>query len=256
MNDKSPHNILVTGAANRIGAAIARTLAVAGHNVVIHYHCSQTSARDLVSDIADKGGAAALVQADLQKRPERSQLVASAAECFGPLSVLINNASIFEPDSAMTLDEKLWDSHFALHAEAPMFLARDFTAQLPKKTGGNIINIIDESVLRTNPAFFSYNLSKTVLWTATKTLAQSLAPAVRVNAIGPGPTLPSARQSEEDFARSVAALPLEVSPDPAEIAKAVLFLLDTPSITGQMIALDGGEHLDWRGRGGITPALK
>ncbi len=256
MNNNSPHNILVTGAANRIGAAIARALAAAGHNVVVHYHCSEASARDLVSDIANKGGVAALVQADLVNRSQRANLIGAAASHFGPLDVLINNASIFEPDSALTLDEKLWDSHFALHAEAPLFLARDFATQLADGTDGNIINIIDESVLRTNPAFFSYNLSKTVLWTATKTLAQSLAPAIRVNAIGPGPTLPSARQSEEDFARSVAALPLEASADPSEIAKAVLFLLDTPSITGQMIALDGGEHLDWRGRGGITPALK
>ena len=256
MNDKARSNILITGAANRIGAAIARTMAAAGHNIVVHYHRSEANARDLVSDIADKGGAAALVQADLQKRSERANLIEAAAECFGPLCVLINNASVFEPDSALTLDEKLWDQHFALHAEAPMFLAGDFAAQLPDNTGGNIINIIDESVLRTNPAFFSYTLSKTVLWSATKTLAQSLAPAIRVNAIGPGPTLPSARQSEEDFARSVAALPLKASASPAEIAKAVLFLLDTPSITGQMMALDGGEHLDWRGRGGITPALK
>ncbi len=256
MKDKIKAHVLITGAATRIGATLARSLAEAGHNVVIHYNNSESAARSLAGKITADGGKADIVQADLTKRTDRNKLIAAAGACFGPFGILINNASIFEPDSAFTINEALWDRHFALHAEAPLFLARDFAGQLPDDTGGNIINIIDESVLRTNPAFFSYNLSKTVLWAATKTLAQSLAPRIRVNAIGPGPTLPNIRQSEADFARSVAALPLETPPTPADIAKAVLFLIGTPSITGQMIALDGGEHLDWRGRGGITPALK
>lgn len=245
---------LITGAGNRIGAAIARHLARQGYVVVIHYNRSASDAEKLAMQIEHEGGAAGLVQADLTDDRERSDLVARAAAIFGPLTVLINNASVFEPDSVETMTEKLWDDHFAVHAKAPMFLARDFAAQLPGGASGNIVNMIDERVLRDNPGFFSYNLSKSALWTGTRTLAQSLAPAVRVNAIGPGPVLPNSRQTEADFEKSVKSLPLETSAGPDEIAEAVLFLLRTPSMTGQMLTLDGGEHLEWRGRGGKTPA--
>lgn len=247
-------NTLITGAGNRIGAAIATVLAGAGHRVVIHYHHSSEDAENLVDAIQTDGGQAACLQADLTNHAERQNLIEAAAKTFGPLSNLINNASVFEPDSALTINEDLWDRHFALHSKAPIFMARDFARQLPEGTKGNIINIVDECVLHTNPAYFSYNLSKSVLWTATKTLAQSLAPSIRVNAIGPGPTLPNNRQTGAQFQNSIKALPLHISASPQDIAEAAMFLLKTPSMTGQLLALDGGEHLEWRGRSKLTPA--
>jgi len=246
-------NVLITGAGARIGAIIATRLATTGYSVIIHYKNSAHDAQNLVAEITENGFKAALLEADLSIRAQRQTLVEKAAKPFGPLTALINNASVFEPDSALTMTEELWDTHFELHAKAPVFLARDFARQLPKGSKGNIINIIDERVLRFSPDFFSYNLSKSVLWSATRTLAQSLAPAIRVNAIGPGPTLPNARQSENQFTQSVKSLPLETSASPADIAMAVEFLLSSPSITGQMLALDGGEHLEWRGRREMTP---
>lgn len=246
--------VLITGAANRIGATIARHLAERGAKVIVHHNSSAKDAETLVAEIKKSDGQAASVRADLSNDFARANLIAAAAAIFGPLTVLINNASIFEPDSAETMTEHLWDSHFAVHAKAPMFLARDFANQLPVDRKGNIINVIDERVLRDSPAYFSYTLSKSVLWTATRTLAQSLAPNIRVNAIGPGPVLPHKRQSQEEFDKSVQDLPLHQNADPHDIAKGVGFLLDTPAMTGQMLALDGGEHLDWRGHGGKTPA--
>lgn len=247
-------NVLITGAANRIGAAIARKLAALGMKVVVHHNSSANDAKELVAEINVQGGEAATLGADLTGEVARNGLIADAAAIFGPLTVLINNASLFEADSAETMTEALWDAHFAVHAKAPMFLARDFAAQLPSDETGNVINMIDERVLRDGPAYFSYHLSKSVLWTGTRTLAQSLAPRIRVNAIGPGPVLPHSRQSETEFNRSVENLPLKTNAGPDEIADGVVYLLNTPSMTGQMLALDGGEHLDWRGHGGKTPA--
>ncbi len=244
---------LITGAADRIGAAIATRLAAEGYAVVIHYRSSGEKAEALADAIGADGGRADIVQADLAKREDRMGLIAKASAPFGPLSVLINNASVFEPDSAETLHEDLWDLHMAVHAEAPVFLARDFAAQLPEDTSGNIVNIIDERVLSLSPDHFSYTLSKSLLWTATRTLAQSLAPRVRVNAIGPGPTLANSRQSEEEFEASRKRLPLETGADPDEIAQGIVSILTLPSMTGQMIALDGGEHLQWLERNGPTP---
>jgi len=252
--NKRNKNVLITGAGNRIGSFIATRLAAEGYSVVIHYHSSALDAENLVAEITRKGSKAAILEADLSDSQQRQALVEKAAKPFGPLTILINNASVFEPDSALTLTEELWDKHFALHAKAPIFLARDFALQLPQGAKGNIINIIDEQVLRYSPDFFSYNLSKSVLWRATRTLAQSLAPNIRVNAIGPGPTLPNARQSESQFAQSVKSLPLQTSASPADIALAIKFLLSTPSMTGQMLALDGGQHLEWRGRDNTPPA--
>lgn len=244
---------LVTGAADRIGAAIARALGRAGYAVVIHYRSDAEGARAVRKEIVDTGGRAAMVKADLARRTQRAGLIARAAQAFGPLTVLVNNASTFDPDSARDVDETLWDQHFAIHAEAPVFLARDFAAQLPAGADGNIVNMIDERVLHPSPAYFSYTLSKSVLWTATRTLAQSLAPAIRVNAIGPGPVLPHSRQSQAEFDRSVAALPLQRHAGPEAIAEGILMLLRTPSMTGQMLALDGGEHLEYPARQGLTP---
>ena len=188
---------LVTGAGNRIGAAIAGRLADAGYAVLVHYRSAKGDAQRVVDGITALGGTAMTIGADLADRTQRAGLIEAAGKPFGPLSVLVNNASSFEPDSATDVDEALWDAHFAIHAEAPVFLARDFAAQLPKEADGSIINIIDERVLHPTPAYFSYTLSKSVLWTATRLLAQSLAPRIRVNAIGPGPVLPHAGQTED-----------------------------------------------------------
>lgn len=244
---------LVTGASDRIGAAIARHLAEAGHAVIIHYRSDAAGARTVRSQIVAAGGKAAIVRADLAKRRQRAGLIARATSAFGPLTVLVNNASLFDPDSARDVEETLWDQHFTIHAEAPIFLARDFAAQLPAGVDGNIVNIIDERVLHLTPAYFSYTLSKTVLWAATRTMAQSLAPTIRVNAIGPGPVLPHSRQSQPEFEQSINALPLQRNAGPDAIAQGVLMLLQTPSLTGQMLALDGGEHLEYLPKSGPTP---
>jgi NAD(P)-dependent dehydrogenase (short-subunit alcohol dehydrogenase family) len=247
---------LVTGAADRIGAFVAAHLAQAGYRVVIHYRSQERNAEAVARQIAAAGGEVAIVMADLTKRSDRATLIERASAPFGPISVLVNNASTFEADGVRDLDEALWDQHFAVHAEAPIFLARDFAAQLPEGTAGNIVNIIDERVLHLSPAYFSYTLSKSVLWTATRTLAQSLAPCIRVNAISPGPTIKHKGQSEEAFAASVAALPLEHGATPQDIADGVLMLLNTSSMTGQMLALDGGRHLEYGTTRGITPRKK
>jgi NAD(P)-dependent dehydrogenase (short-subunit alcohol dehydrogenase family) len=259
MNESKPKSrvgrrvALVTGAADRIGAAIAERLAAEGWAVVVHYRASARKARATVARIAKAGGRAAIVQADLADRAQRAGVVAAAAKPFGPLTLLVNNASIFEKDSAADLDEALWDAHFAIHAEAPAFLSRDFAAQLPARAGGNIINVIDERVLHLTPDNFSYTLSKSVLWAMTRTMAQSFAPRIRVNAIGPGPTIPEKNQSEQSFATSQSRLPLQQGAGAGGVADGVMAILGLTSMTGQMLALDGGEHLEWPARRGPTP---
>lgn len=252
---------LVTGAADRVGAAIARRLARDGWAVVIHYRSSVEKAEAVAAeiraaDIRAGGGEAAIIGADLADRTQRASLIADAAKHFGPLTLLINNASSFERDSVADLDESLWDAHFAVHAEAPAFLSRDFAAQLPEGASGNIVNIIDERVLDLSPAFFSYTLSKSVLWTMTRTLAQSLAPRIRVNAIGPGPTVPPPHVSPEAHLRRLTELPLGRAAGPDGIADGVAAILSLDTMTGQMIVLDGGEHIEWPARRGPTPRRK
>jgi len=252
-NRSTPGVALVTGAADRIGATIAKALAAAGWKVVVHYRSSAAAADATVADIRAAGGDAAMVRADLAKRRQRSKLVVNAGKAFGPLTLLVNNASLFERDAANDLDEAVWDAHFAVHAEAPAFLARDFAAQLPPGADGNIINIVDERVLDLSPAFFSYTLSKSVLWTMTRTLAQSLAPRIRVNAIGPGPTLAPPGVSSAGYRRRQKQLPLQHGADAEEIAAGVLAILSLPSMIGQMLVLDGGQHLEWPDRRKPTP---
>lgn len=247
---------LVTGAATRIGAAIARRLAGEGFAVVIHHRSKPAEAEALAANIRESGARAATVQSNLADRTQRGRTIADAAAHFGPLTLLVNNASSFERDSVSDLDESLWDQHFAIHAEAPAFLARDFAAQLPPDTKGNIINLIDERVLDLSPAFFSYTLSKSVLWTMTRTLAQSLAPNIRVNAIGPGASVAPPGVTAEAHAKRNAELPLGHAAGAEEIADAVIAILGLPTMTGQMLALDGGEHIEWPARRGPTPRRK
>ncbi|GHA17093.1 short chain dehydrogenase [Devosia pacifica] len=244
---------LVTGAGQRVGARLCKRLAESGYAVVIHYRSNAEGAEALREHIVAHGGRAATVQADLADRIERSGLMSRAAQQFGPITVLVNNASIFSADSAGDLDEGLWDAHFAVHVEAPSFLGRDFAAQLPDGCVGNIVNMIDERVLHPAPAYFSYSLSKSALHTATTLLAQTFAPRIRVNAIGPGPVLPHTGQSEDAFAAGVEKLPLKTHAGPDEIADALMFLLSAQSMTGQMLALDGGSHIDYLPRRGPTP---
>lgn len=244
---------LVTGAGERIGAAIAKALAAEGYAVVVHYRSNVDGAKAVVAAITAAGGSAQIVQADLADRSQRNRLVADAVQAFGPLTLLVNNASVFERDSARDLDEAVWDAHFAIHAEAPAFLSRDFAAQLSEGVAGNIINIIDARVLDLSPAFLSYTLSKSVLWTLTRTLAQSLAPRIRVNAIAPGPAVPPPSVSQAKFEQRLAELPLQNAANPQGIAEGVLAILNLPTMTGQMIALDGGEHLEFPARRGPTP---
>jgi NAD(P)-dependent dehydrogenase (short-subunit alcohol dehydrogenase family) len=249
----APRVALVTGAADRIGAAIARGLAAEGWAVIVHCRHSRDKAEATAAGIAANGGRAAVVAADLADRTERAGVIAAAAAQFGPLTLLVNNASSFAPDSAADLDEALWDAHFAVHVEAPAFLSRDFAAQLPAGADGNIVNIVDERVLDLSPAYFSYTLSKAALWTMTRTLAQSLAPRIRVNAIGPGPVAPPPHVTQEAHDARVGELPLGRSASPGEIAKGVLASLALPSMTGQMLVLDGGEHIEWPSRRAPTP---
>lgn len=236
---------LVTGGARRIGKAIVEDLAAHGFAIAIHANGAMTEAQALADDIRSKGGRAVAVAADLTDMDAVSGLMDKAVAGLGPIGLLVNNASLFKKDSLEAFDEKIWDDHFALHVKAPSLLARSFAAQLPPEHSGLIVNIIDQRVWAPNPRFYSYMLSKSALLMATRTMAQALAPAIRVNGIGPGPTLPNERQNIEDFEKQVGAVLLKTGPQLGEFGQTIRFLFETPSMTGQMIALDGGQHLAW-----------
>lgn len=201
----------------------------------------------LAAAITSEGGRAAVVEADLTDIAATAGLVEAAArQLRRPVDLLINSASVFEDDSVEDFQPEVWDRHFAIHVKAPALLTRAFAQALPEGREGLVINIIDQRVWKTTPRYFSYTLSKSALWTATRTMAQALGPRIRVNAIGPGPTLPNKRQSETDFARQVDALILKRGPQLAEFGATVRYLWEARSVTGQMIALDGGQHLAWQ----------
>jgi NAD(P)-dependent dehydrogenase (short-subunit alcohol dehydrogenase family) len=240
-----PRAALVTGAAQRIGKAIAVALAADGWSVAVHHHSSAEAAASLVGEITASGGHAVALSADLNREAETRALIAAAVDALGPLGCLVNNASIFENDQALTVTRESWDRHMETNLRAPFLLMQDFARQLPDPSAGAIINLVDERVWNLTPYFVSYTLSKAGLWTLTQTMALALAPRIRVNAIGPGPTLPSPRQSEQQFRRQFTATPLQRGTSPEEIARAVQFILAAPAMTGQMIALDGGQHLGW-----------
>lgn len=241
-----PPAALVTGGGRRIGAAIARGLAAGGFSVAIHCNRSTVEADALAGSIRAAGGRAAVVVADLADPGAAADLVDVAAAEVGPLGVLVNNASVFEVDAAASLEAAPLRHHIAVNLETPCLLASRLAARLPEGADGIVINIVDQRVWKPTPQFFSYSLSKAGLWWATQTMAQALAPRVRVVAIGPGPTLKSERQQPEDFARQSAAVPMQAGPRLEDFTRTVDFLLATPSITGQMIALDGGQHLAWQ----------
>ncbi|MEQ1669913.1 MAG: SDR family oxidoreductase [Hyphomicrobium sp.] len=235
--------VLITGAARRIGRAIALDMARDGWAVAIHYRQSKGEAEALQREIEQDGGTAAIFDAGLQDFPGLGQLVARCSETLGAPHCLINNASEFLLDTVHSTDQETWDTHLDINLKAPVFLAQAMARHLPADVDGNIINIIDQRVWKLTPDFFSYTISKAGLWTATRTLAQGLAPRIRVNAIGPGPVLRSVHQTDADFAAEQRSTLLHTGPSTGEIAAAVRFILSSPSMTGQMIALDGGQHL-------------
>lgn len=247
---------LVTGAGRRIGHAIALHLAGRGYRVAVHCNRSRDEADAVVREIVQTGGHAAVVQADLADHAAVSSLVSQAAAALGPLSLLVNNASLFDYDHVETATEQSWDRHLDANLKAPFFLSQAFAVQLPDGAAGNIINMVDMRVWRLTPHFASYTVSKAGLWTLTQTLAMALAPRIRVNAIGPGPVLPSPHQTDEQFRKQWESTPLKRGAEPGEIAAAIGFLLDAPAVTGQMIALDGGQHLPWQQPGGPLPAAR
>ncbi|HEX9768412.1 MAG TPA: SDR family oxidoreductase [Kiloniellales bacterium] len=240
-----PQAALVTGAARRIGRAIALDLAVHGWAVAVHHNRSAEAAGELVRQIVAAGGRAVALGADLEREAESTGLIARAVEALGPLGCLVNNAARFERDEIASVTRESWDRHLEPNLRAPLVLSQGFAAALPPERCGVIINLLDERVWNLTPHFISYTVSKSALWALTRTLALALAPRIRVNGIGPGPALPSARQSAAQFARQSASLPLGRGTSPQEICHAVQFLLAAGSMTGQMIALDGGQHLGW-----------
>jgi NAD(P)-dependent dehydrogenase (short-subunit alcohol dehydrogenase family) len=235
---------LITGAARRIGRAIALHLAERSWRIVVHHHRSQQAAEEVAADVRALGGEAVAIATDLAETEAVRQLIPRVVDAFGgPPSCLINNASLFLNDDITHLDAALWDLQLNVNLRAPVFLASMFAAHLPQGVEGNVINIIDQRVLKPTPEFFSYSVSKSALSWATTTMAQALSPRIRVNAIAPGPVLKSVHQTPEEFAVEQNSTLLKRGTTPDEIACAVQFLLETPSITGQMICLDGGQHL-------------
>jgi NAD(P)-dependent dehydrogenase (short-subunit alcohol dehydrogenase family) len=236
---------LVTGGAQRIGRAIALDLARHGWAVAVHYRRSRAAAEAVVAEIQKLGGRAAALVCDLAREADVVRLVPRAVEALGPLTCLVNNASNFEMDKVDTATRESWDRHIEINLRAPLVLSQAFAQQLPEGVEGNIINLLDQRVWKLTPYFLSYTVAKSGLWTLTRTLALALAPRIRVNGIGPGPTLPSERQTAEQFRQQQLAVPLKHGSTPEEIAATLRFIMATPSMTGQMIALDGGEHLGW-----------
>ena len=236
---------LVTGAARRIGRAVSLALADAGWDVVVHYRGAAADAEALVAEIEGRGRRAHALHADLSVEAETEALMPAAA-ALGPITCLINNASTFERDTVATSTRETWDTHMEVNLRAPFLLSQAFQAQLPAGMDGAIINIIDQRVWNLTPDFTTYTLSKAGLWGLTQILARAMAPTVRVNGIGPGPTLQSVHQSADDFAEEWTAMPLARRVEPEDICRAVMFILQSPAVTGQMIAVDAGQHMGMR----------
>jgi NAD(P)-dependent dehydrogenase (short-subunit alcohol dehydrogenase family) len=236
---------LVTGGAKRIGAAIVRDLGGHGWAVAIHCNGSVAEANALADELRAAGARAAVVRGDLANAEAVAGIVPEAAAALGPITLLVNNASVFLKDKFGELDLGVWQTQFDVNLRAPIFLAEAFARQLPDGWDGNIVNMIDQRVLKLTPQMPSYTLTKAALWAATQTLAQTLAPRIRVNGIGPGPTFPNAYAHDLRMTKEIAGIPLKRPVDPADIGKAVRFLVETPSITGQLLLLDSGQHIGW-----------
>jgi NAD(P)-dependent dehydrogenase (short-subunit alcohol dehydrogenase family) len=247
---------LVTGAGKRLGREMALYLARRGYDVAVHYAASRKEAEEVVKEITAMGRRACALRADLLIESQVEKLVPMAVQGLGgPLTVLVNNASIFEYDTLRTASRKSWDRHLESNLRAPFVLTQAFSAQAPAAgrdeagepvASGLVINMIDQRVHKLTPEFMTYTIAKMGLWALTRTAAQALAPQIRVNAIGPGPTLQGARQSDSHFTRQRAATVLGRGANPSDITAALGFFLDAPAVTGQMIAVDGGQHLGWQ----------
>ena len=239
--------VLITGAGARVGAHFAKGLAADGWHVAVHYNRSRAGADALVSAIIQSGGQAAAVKANLAVPQDVDTLIARASAALGaPLTALINNASTFTPDAADDFTRATYDYHMEVNFRAPLILTQKLAEQLPPETQGAVINMIDQRVLKPNPTFFTYSAAKASLFWATKTQAQSYAPQMRVNGIGPGPTLQSVHQENDEFDAEVSATLLGHSSSPDSLLEGVRYLLSAKSVTGQMIAIDSGQHLTWR----------
>lgn len=245
MTTTLPRAALVTGGARRIGRALVETLAADGFAVAIHCQASVDEAEALAASVVAGGGRACVLRAELGREDEVARLVPEACARLGALGVLVNNASVFERDDALSATRASWDRHIEANLRAPFALAQAFARQLPDGAEGLVVNLLDQRVWSLTPHFMSYTLSKAGLWTLTRTLALGLAPRIRVCGIGPGPALANTRQTAEQFARQAAEVPLGRGPDLAEFAAALRFLIAARSFTGQMLALDGGQHLNW-----------
>ena len=245
MNERLPKAALVTGAAKRIGRTIALALARDGFAVAVHYNNSSAEADATAREIESAGGKAVALKADLAAESQVQTLMPRAVAALGSIGVLVNNASLFDRDEVKTATRASWDAHLETNLRAPFVLIQALAAQLPPDAEGAVVNILDERVLNLTPHFVSYTVSKAGLWTLTQTLARALAPRIRVNGIGPGPTLPSPRQSKEQFARQSAAMPLKRGATAEEVAEAVRFIVAARSMTGSIVMLDGGQHLAW-----------
>ena len=247
-----PRTALVTGGARRLGGAIVSALADAGFDVAIHCHHSRAEAETLAGQVQSRGVRAMVLTADLGDEAAVQNLLPAAAAALGPIGVLINNASTFERDEWDDATRASWDQHMEPNLRAPFVLMQAMARALPEAASGVVVNLIDQRVWSLTPHFVSYTVSKAALWALTQQMALALAPHIRVNAIGPGPALPSPRQTAAQFARQSASVPLRHGTSPAEVAGAVIAILSMPSMTGQMIALDGGQHLQWQpGSGGL-----
>ncbi|MBK1624246.1 SDR family oxidoreductase [Afifella marina] len=243
-SDPAQRTALVTGGGRRIGRAIAEDLALRGWRVAIHCNTSKNEAEEVAQGIRDAGGEAAVFAADLVDIEAVEGLLPSVTGALGPVTLLVNNASVFWDDAAESLNAEIWDKQLAINLRAPIFLTRDFARLLPQGVEGLVVNIVDQRVLKPDAEFVSYTISKSALWTATQTLAQALAPDVRVNAIGPGPTLPNPHDGEAGFEREIAQETLlGRSVDLADFGRTIRYLWQTRSLTGQFIALDSGQHL-------------
>jgi NAD(P)-dependent dehydrogenase (short-subunit alcohol dehydrogenase family) len=251
-----PRAALITGGARRLGRAMAESLAADGWAVAIHCRASETEAGTVADEIVARGGRAVVLACDLSDEAAVAALLPRAAAALGPIGCLVNNASTFEMDTAATATRAGWDAHIEPNLRAPLVLSREFARALPSDSKGVIVNMLDQRVWNLTPYFLSYTVSKSALWTLTRTLALALAPHIRVNGIGPGPALPSARQTEADFASQCAAVPLRHGTTPEEIVATLRFILAARSMTGQMIALDGGQHLGWAQDATAAPSLE
>ncbi len=241
-----PRAALVTGGARRLGGAIVSALADAGFDVAIHCRRSGAEAEALAAQIRSRGLRAAVLTADLGDEAAVQGLLPAAAAALGPIGVLVNNASTFERDEWDDATRESWDAHMEPNLRAPFVLMQAMARALPETASGAVVNLLDQRVWSLTPHFVSYTVSKAALWALTQQMALALAPRIRVNAIGPGPALPSPRQTAQQFARQCASVPLRHGTSPAEVADAVLAILALPAMTGQMIALDGGQHLQWQ----------